>query len=422
MIPPTLALKDAAGRHWGAVVVGAGPAGSLAARQLACRGVRVLLVDRAAFPRGKVCGCCLNGAALAALTAAGLPGLATSCGAVPLHQIKLASGPWSAAVPLEGGVALSRERFDAALVSEAINAGAAFLPDTWAALGPATADYREVRLRRSGHEVTARAGVVLAADGLSGGFLARARLADSPPVRGSRLGAGVVCADGPDFYRPGVVYMTCGAHGYLGLVRLEDGRLDLAAALDVTWLKTCGGAGGAAARLLDAAGWPAPQNLLRLPWHGTPALTRRPSRRAAERVFALGDAAGYVEPFTGEGMAWALSAAVDLAPLAARAADHWEPRFARVWARRFQRLVVRSQIACRAAAFVLRRPLLVRGVIGALARVPALAQPFLRHLHARLPVMGSIAACGLARVTAKPQAAISTTPHSEISSYLAKLD
>ena len=38
------------------IVVGAGPAGSTAAREIASRGARVLLVDRAKFPRDKPCG------------------------------------------------------------------------------------------------------------------------------------------------------------------------------------------------------------------------------------------------------------------------------------------------------------------------------------------------------------------------------
>ena len=59
-IGPTLSLADASARTWDAVVVGAGPAGAVAARELARRGTTVLLVDRASFPRNKVCGACLN--------------------------------------------------------------------------------------------------------------------------------------------------------------------------------------------------------------------------------------------------------------------------------------------------------------------------------------------------------------------------
>src|SRR5437762_947004 len=59
-VPPTLTLADAERRVWDVVVVGAGPAGAAAARELARRSVSVLLVDKAVFPRWKVCGSCLN--------------------------------------------------------------------------------------------------------------------------------------------------------------------------------------------------------------------------------------------------------------------------------------------------------------------------------------------------------------------------
>ena len=38
------------------IVVGAGPGGSTAARELAARGLDVLMLDRARFPRDKPCG------------------------------------------------------------------------------------------------------------------------------------------------------------------------------------------------------------------------------------------------------------------------------------------------------------------------------------------------------------------------------
>ncbi|MEI6665216.1 MAG: FAD-dependent oxidoreductase, partial [Chloroflexota bacterium] len=42
--------------NYDAIVVGAGPAGSTAAREIAARGKSVLLLDRAKFPRDKPCG------------------------------------------------------------------------------------------------------------------------------------------------------------------------------------------------------------------------------------------------------------------------------------------------------------------------------------------------------------------------------
>jgi flavin-dependent dehydrogenase len=374
----SLTPEDAARRGWHALVVGAGPAGATAARELARRGLDVLLVDRAAFPRGKVCGCCLNGNALATLGRVGLGDLPRRYGASPLGGMLLAANGREAGLTLAGGVALSREAFDAALVAEAVRAGAAFLPGAEATLAEPTGTKRAVRLTSRGNEVRLAAGVVVAADGLGGALLARAGEIAAPPEPGARIGAGAVSATAPDFYRPGTIYMTCGAGGYLGLVRLEDGRLDLAAAFDAGWLRRAGGPGAAAARLLADAGWPAPPDLRRAPWRGTPALTRQARRLAAARVFVVGDAAGYVEPFTGEGMAWALASGAAVAPLAAA---KWRPELTREWAARYRGVVSRRQAACRAAAAVLRRPLLTAAAVALLARFPALAGPFVRHLN-----------------------------------------
>src|SRR5690349_2335568 len=113
-IAATTSLREAARRVWDAVVVGAGPAGSMAAREVARRGLTVLLVDRALFPRWKVCGCCLNAHALATLQDAGLRELIVDSGGVSLREIRLAAAGRDAHVSLCGGVSLSRETFDAA--------------------------------------------------------------------------------------------------------------------------------------------------------------------------------------------------------------------------------------------------------------------------------------------------------------------
>ncbi len=107
-VEPTLTLAEAAARTWPVIVVGAGPAGALAARELARRDRAVLLVDRAAFPRGKVCGCCLNARALATLAGVGLADLAARHGAVPLRQLLVAGRGCRAQLPLPGGAVLAR--------------------------------------------------------------------------------------------------------------------------------------------------------------------------------------------------------------------------------------------------------------------------------------------------------------------------
>lgn len=348
-------------------VVGAGPAGALAAGLIAARGRSVLLVDRAHFPRPKVCGCCLNGRALAALAAAGLDDLPRRLGAVPVSSLRLAAGRRSAAVPLSGGVSLSRTAMDTALIDAAIARGVIFRPGTPATLGDVYADKRVLML---GDEPV-EAAVVLAADGLGG------RLASTTtPEVGSRIGAGTV-VESPDFYEPGTIYMTTGPGGYLGLVRLEGGKLDLACALDREAVRRAGGPGPVAASLLDHAGWPLPLGLSDASWRGTPPLTRSARQVAGHRLFVLGDAAGYVEPFTGEGMAWAMSSAVALAPLASQP---WQPQQAAKWTRTHQRIVTARQLPCRVLSSVLRRPWLTGVVVRCLSVFPALAGPITRRL------------------------------------------
>jgi menaquinone-9 beta-reductase len=339
------------------LVIGAGPAGSVAARELARRGVAVRLVDRALFPRPKVCGCCLNAAAVNTLRRLGL-GSVLAAG-VPLRAVRVAAGRHSARVKLPGGVALSREAFDVALVAEAVKAGAEFRPGVTARLNDALAAAR----------------VVVVASGLGG--------SDTAPEVGSRIGAGVaVAADAvPEFFTSGTIFMATARGGYVGLVRVEDGRLDVAAAFDVDFVRAEGGPGPAAEAILREVNWPRIPALAELPWKGTPALTRCAKALAGERWFAVGDAAGYVEPFTGEGMAWAVLSAAAAAPLAARAVQGWEPSLAHEWSATHRRIIGKRQRVCRVVARVLRSPVLTTVAVRALSMLPGLSRPVVASLN-----------------------------------------
>jgi flavin-dependent dehydrogenase len=388
-ISPTLSLAEAAGRLWDVAVVGAGPAGSLAAHELARWGLAVLLVDQATFPRWKVCGCCLNAEALATLDAAGLGRLPVRLGAVPLHRLLMAGRGRQAYLPLNGGAALSREALDAGLVTAAVQAGAAFLPRTRASLGPMAKDGRSVRLDADGQTVEAAARLVLAADGLGGRLITGEGAPETAPETGSWIGAGAAAPEAPAFFGPHTIFMAYGTGGYVGLVRLEDGRLDLAAAFDPLLVKRLHHPAEAAAAILHEAGFPPIAGLRQLGWRGTPPLTRRAPRLARSRVFVLGDAAGYVQPFTGEGIAWALAAARVVCPLAVRAARRWEPALEAEWTARYHQTISSRQGTCRLLMRMLRHPALTTAVIGVLARLPHLAQPFLRRLH-QAPCTGRI--------------------------------
>jgi menaquinone-9 beta-reductase len=123
----SLAIEDAARIEWDAAVIGAGPTGALAARQLALRGLRTLLVDKSSFPRAKVCGGCISGLGRRLLQSVGLDQLLEPPGAAPLGRFDLAAGGRRVSLKLPAGAAVSRFHFDAELARHAVCAGAAFV-------------------------------------------------------------------------------------------------------------------------------------------------------------------------------------------------------------------------------------------------------------------------------------------------------
>ena len=384
MIPnprATLSTAQAQAPLWDVVVVGAGPAGALAARQTAKAGLTVLLVDKAAFPRAKVCGCCLNGAALTALDDVGLGDLPQRLGARPLHEFLLACGNRTARLTLPAGAALSREKLDAGLVEAAVAVGVQFLPQTRAVLGECRDRFRNLTLLQNNAATPVAARVVLAADGLAGGLVRSEPGFSITITKNTRLGAAALTdADAPHF-APETIHMACGTGGYVGVVRLEDRRLNIAAAFDPAFVKKAHGPAAAAGAILAEAGFAPIPELQTASWHGTPALTRRCNPPAANRVFVIGDASGYVEPFTGEGIAWALGSATAVIPLVQAAAANWRPTLARRWLETHKNLAGRRQTACRVLTRLLRMPRLTALAVAILARSPRVAAPYLQRLN-----------------------------------------
>ncbi len=381
-MPPTADdLAPLARQPWDVVVVGAGPAGSLAAHGCASRGLRVLLVEQRRFPRWKVCGACLSPQALAALDAAGLEHLVEEQGGLPLQQLQLGVAGRVSPIALARGQALSRARFDQALLEEAESAGATVLEGTRAALGANEAGAREVVLRQGAGRQSVRARVVLIAAGL-----AHRCLDDEPGLHtqiesGSRVGAGCVLPAEAAAVPPGVLQMAVGRGGYVGLVRVESGEINLACALDRDQLRASGGAGPACQQLLMEAGFPPLPELPEGSWQLTPPLSRRTRPLAGHRLLLLGDAAGYVEPFTGEGMGWALTSALAALPLVSRGLEHWDGVIEADWRRRHQQWVERRQGFCRGLALLLRHPWATRSLHRGAARLPALTSSMIEVLQ-----------------------------------------
>ena len=104
---------------WDAIVIGAGPAGSLAARQSAHAGLRTLLVDAKVFPREKVCGGYLNHRAIEVLKQTRLAHLAVDRPEEQVNQLELIWGRQRTRFQLPPGRVICRTTFDAALLESA---------------------------------------------------------------------------------------------------------------------------------------------------------------------------------------------------------------------------------------------------------------------------------------------------------------
>lgn len=383
-LAPTLSVVAAAGRHWDVAVIGAGPAGALAAHQAARAGLQTVLIERKDFPRSKVCGGCLSSRALGILEAVGLGRLTADAGAVAINRFELRMPGQRTQLVLPTGAALSREAFDAVLVREAIAAGAAFLPHTAARLLPSSDEsegHRELELQADGHAAPRlRARVVLAADGLGHPSLAGHPEFASRVYQNGRIGLGTVIEAAPAWCEPGTIFMAVAPQGYVGMVAVEAGRWNIAAAIDAQVVRR-DGPQRAASAIATSCGLPVEREFEEAVWQGTPLLTREARHVAGHRVLLLGDAAGYVEPFTGEGIGWALAAGAAAVPLARRGQEHWSGDLATRWTRELRSLHSGRQLWCKTLAAILRRPLLSRCLLSIVHRAPLLARPVIRAIH-----------------------------------------
>lgn len=380
----TLSISAAQSVRWDLAVIGAGVAGAVAAREIALTGKRVLLIDRRHFPRRKVCGACLNPAALDVLDRIGLSPSIQRLGGQRLNKFELRCGSRTAHFDLPGGFAVSRERLDAELIRQAITDGVEFLPDTIAKVGQNRSEIREIRLSSGTREAHLDSRTIVVASGLEGvGAVDPAEWTTRVDAR-SRLGAGCIIEDATETYAPETIWMSAGTGGYIGLVRVEGDRLNVAAALDRDFLRQLGSPAAAARQLLDAAQFPVPSQLMTADWLGTVPLTRLTSPVASRRVFLIGDAAGYVEPFTGEGMTWALLTAYHVAHWVNRslAEAEWSAEIARGWISEHRHLIRNRQRLCRVSTWVLRSKILVTLGLTVFASWPWLAKRLIEGMNA----------------------------------------
>lgn len=388
---------------WECVVIGAGPAGAMAARTAARRGLRTLIVDRKTFPREKVCGACVNRRALSLLKQVGLGHVIHACQGISLDSFLLRCGGYDLSLRLPGGVAVSRATLDSALVAEAVAAGAVFVGATTGTILPPSigssqsangtdrfVETRRVRLVQTRSDSAqpdcwlVRAPIVIAADGLGHPSLKGLPEFQEKVAGASRIGIGAVLEPQAIEMAPGTIGMVVGQGGYVGMVHIDGDRLNVAACLDVSILREKGNPGVAVADILRSAGF-GKLDVADHMWKGTVPLTRSTNKVASQGVFVVGDAAGYIEPFTGEGIAWALAGGVAVGDCAVSAVNLNRLAAEKMWIQQWGNLIMRRQILCRCLSSLLRYPSAVSIAVRAASTVPQLAQIIVTSLNSSAP-------------------------------------
>jgi len=328
-------------------VVGAGPAGSAAALAACRAGARVLLLDRADFPRDKPCG---DGIAADALDVLADLGVTDATDGYPPNDGLRLIGPGGAAVarPLARPAhTVPRRVFDARLVGAAVRHGAELRKHT---VRTVRDDGEGIRLDGA---YTAR--VVIGADGA--GSIVRRALGN--PVNPD--GHLAIAIRG---YRPssasGQLIVTTGARwpAYAWSFPIGDGTAN------VGYGEVLRGVPLSRAYLLERLSHLLPGGELSgLRAHHLPLSTRRP-RPAHGRVLLAGDAMSLINPFTGEGIFYAVLSGALAGAAAAAGPDRVAARYTSALRQRLGRHLRHSGLAAR----LTRRPAVVDAAVRAARR------------------------------------------------------
>jgi flavin-dependent dehydrogenase len=376
------------------LIVGAGPAGSIAGLVLARAGVRVRIVDRASFPRDKLCGDTINPGTLARLRALGVADEIDAC-ALPIDGMLVTSARAAVVGRYPRGVsgrALRRRDLDWILLRCAIRAGCAFDPDVLATR-PIVDGSRVtgVHLRGKAGECRLAARVTIAADGRRSAIAWRLGAARHP-VRPRRWAIGAYVTGVGEWASSGVGdpvgrqltdspalgEMHVRRHGYIGVAAVARGLTNVcivrpSAPADevmrdpVSLLRRMTRADPfLAARFADAVLVTRPVVLGPLAVDTTaPPL---------DGLLLAGDAAGFIDPMTGDGLRFAVRGGELAADAALDALAHgWTGVHARLDARRRAEFTGKQRFN-RALRALVARPRLVDAVAAASRLAPAVLQ------------------------------------------------
>ena len=345
-------------------IVGGGPAGASCAAFCAAAGLRTLVLEREKFPREKVCGDCINPACWPVLERLEVAHEIRNWPHGILDAVEFISiGGKKLRVDLPSGdqieIAIKRSLFDHVLLKRARELGAEIREEvTVIALDRTAADNWKIDVVRE----TFTARVVVGADGRNSSVARLRNLLPRPERERVALQAHIPLPR--DFGHCVVLQFL--PQGYSGQAPVNDSELNLCLV-------------GTPPTISSLRVWAEHEFNLRKEqtWRTITPLTRAPISVAHENLFFIGDAARVVEPFTGEGIYYALRSG----ELAARTIikilrgedrqsavrefvrDHRAMYRGRLWINRLARAAVLSP---RIASAMLQSPLVSRAIIRSL--------------------------------------------------------
>jgi geranylgeranyl reductase family protein len=316
-------------------IIGAGPGGAAAAAELARRGLNTLLLDKADFPRDKTCGDALTPRALHMLDTMGLlPQFADAQRITEAVVVAPSGSAATAGLPTtpRGPNYLQivpRLRFDDTLRAHAVACGATFISPFRAQQITQRRTGVEVSGERAGQQASFCARAAIIATGASAGLLVRLGILQRPPpmslaVRAYFDGVADLVPHQLQFRFDGVplpgyawIFPTARTSANIGLGTFAAGSAwrrpvqpPAPRAVFERWLQT-----PALQQHLRQAqrrgpikGYPIRSDFLHAPTYG-------------DRILLVGEAAGLVNPLTGDGIDFALETGHMAAELLATALD-----------------------------------------------------------------------------------------------------
>lgn len=311
------------------VVVGGGPAGTSSAILLAERGVRVTLLDKGRFPRVKPCAEYANPQAVVALERLGLLAAVREAGAAQFNGMRVTSpGGRTMTLDFDGdagrhALGISRLALDALAIERCKALGVEVLEGTQVR-EVLSEDGKVVGVRATCQRepVEARGRITIGADGHHSA-VSRLLGLDRPVRWPRRIGLAAHYEGYPLNGDKGEMHVSM--HGYCGIAPQEAGRVNVAMVVDMATFERRSGSvehffeqallghEGMAERVRSARRVS--------PVRGVGPLARKVRQVSGDGFLLTGDAAGFFDPFTGEGIYDALRGGLLTAEAAATALE-----------------------------------------------------------------------------------------------------